>query len=174
MRYSSPIVLAPLQGEWAVRAEDVCGGVWVEESGKFVPVQAAEPISIDENGTTLVEYANEEGRVWANLLSVPAGQASPTWQLTKKAAEAGYSEKHVAAAGAGTLINLVSNGVGQAVAYRNPLPEHQYPVGVYPVEAFRIEASKTLGIHVLATFSSAPFRDEYEQRVTLNEVPFQA
>ncbi|HEU4984473.1 MAG TPA: hypothetical protein VFT58_02430, partial [Nitrososphaera sp.] len=123
MRYLSATLESPISLSYEVDPEMVCGGVWVEDEKRFVPVAPRRNANggIDvyndaEFGHSIIDYVEvgpdgaplAEERVRANVLSVPAGHSSPAWEI--KGTAEGYDEYHYTVEGNGDFSHWVPDG----------------------------------------------------------------
>lgn len=163
--------------------EDITGGVWVQVEQAFVPVHPTQPIEIEWDGSTFTiqEYADEEGRVRASLLDIPAGGMTPAWYIKQEPDTYDYMEVHQIVSGRGTMIvkpregdntksGWSTNEKGESVfdvrSGMHPLEAGQIPnLRVQPGETFQVLADQGEPVQVLATFPDKPFSLEFEERV---------
>ncbi|HSX17667.1 MAG TPA: hypothetical protein VLH86_06235 [Patescibacteria group bacterium] len=161
--------------DYPVDPADVCGGVLVNETeaqpAHWVAVSPRPRYDDAEYGHSLTEYEDADGQVRACLLSVPAGGESPVWHILPDAGDGKYYEEQSTVAGSGTFdawLFMGQSPEGQEVylGTSDTLPELPAALmTVLPGELFRVQASRDMGVHVLATFPGAPFELCFEERV---------
>lgn len=174
------------QLRYDVFPEDVLGGAWVDELGRFVPVRPGEKIIDDEWPHILWEYHSEptldepEGPVRAGLLFVPAGSISPAWHIIEGAGDGLYYEGEMYVAGRGLLLHQHKIPGGEkpivsAIPLGQDLHTSKTYIKVEPGDIFQLIASDNQGdlvamydgqpgVFMASAFPGASFKLKFEHR----------
>lgn len=157
-----------------VAPSEVCGGVFVVDEGRFVPVIPRPEYRDPQSGRfSLWEYADDRGNVRACMLAVPPGGASAAWEISQDTADPSYYELHQTVAGAGRLACWRPVCGGEPASHQEVHSlQAQQTIPIGPGDTFQISADQQteghksqFGAYVLATFPGAAFDASYENQV---------
>lgn len=157
---------------YEVIPSEVCGGVYVNDIERFVPVEVKSKgfRRVGKDRFTLWEYSTSKGEVRACLLRTYPGQRSATWRIKPEAGEAGYYEQQETVSGIGYLaIDSWTGDTEDDYITRTALldlTEHRTAT-IMPQDSFSIMNPTHTGgpTDVLATFPGAAFQPSFEERV---------